>query len=541
MNKYNKVDAAVILASGKGERMQPLTFDTPKPLLKVNGEVLIERLIKQLKEKNINDIYVVVGYLKDKFEYLIEKYNVKLIYNDEYLNKNTLSSLYKVISSLKKKNFYIVYSDLYFINNLFNTEEICSNFKSIYIDKDNEEWPLIINEKGYISDIIKKGAKSYVMVGIAYFNKKDAEILFKFCEILYNEKYSDKLYWEEILLRYLRDFEPIKVEKIPKGLLFEFDDYETLKDFDKEIDTGCTSMQIIKKIFSVPEKDIIIRQIMANGITNYSFLFEINGLNGKFLMRVPGYGTDKFIDRKIETKILTQMQKLNITEDILYIDDNGYKISKYIEDCRTINVNNESDLKFAMSILKKLHKTDLYIENTKNLFDWVKMYETDVERLKLEFLYDDYEILKNKIHIMIDNLKLTSRKKGFCHGDANPTNILIKGDIYKFIDFEYTNIFDQAYEISMFALNCGFDHIKALELLKYYLDSDGDVNIFEGLQINEIEELILKYYAISEYYSYLWALVMQYNKGIDYVDYITDYHIKLLNVLKFIEEGKNKS
>lgn len=82
--KPYKVDGALIIAAGFGSRFVPLTFETPKGLLEVFGERMIERQIKQLHEVGIHDITIAVGYLKEKFEYLIDKYDVKLLYNPEY-------------------------------------------------------------------------------------------------------------------------------------------------------------------------------------------------------------------------------------------------------------------------------------------------------------------------------------------------------------------------------------------------------------------------------------------------------------------------
>ena len=94
LRKY-RMDSAVILAAGFGSRFVPLTFETPKGLLEVYGERMIERQIKQLHEAGVTDITIVVGYLKEKFEYLIDKFGVKLLYNPEYHNKNTLTTLYR--------------------------------------------------------------------------------------------------------------------------------------------------------------------------------------------------------------------------------------------------------------------------------------------------------------------------------------------------------------------------------------------------------------------------------------------------------------
>ena len=97
---------AVILAAGSGIRMVPINTETPKALLSVKGEVLIERQIKQLNSVGVTDITVVVGFLKEKFEYLIDNFGVELVYNGDYYLKNNLHSLSLVKGKLK--NCYIV-------------------------------------------------------------------------------------------------------------------------------------------------------------------------------------------------------------------------------------------------------------------------------------------------------------------------------------------------------------------------------------------------------------------------------------------------
>ena len=89
--KPYRVDAAVIMAAGFGSRFVPLSFETPKGLLKVFDEPMVERQIKQLHEAGISDITVIVGYMKEKFEYLTDKYDCRLIYNPDFETKNNIS------------------------------------------------------------------------------------------------------------------------------------------------------------------------------------------------------------------------------------------------------------------------------------------------------------------------------------------------------------------------------------------------------------------------------------------------------------------
>lgn len=84
---------AIILAAGFGMRMVPINTETPKGLLEIKGERLIERTIRQLHEVGITEIYVVVGFMKEQYEYLIDEYGVELIVAPDYVSKNNLHSL----------------------------------------------------------------------------------------------------------------------------------------------------------------------------------------------------------------------------------------------------------------------------------------------------------------------------------------------------------------------------------------------------------------------------------------------------------------
>lgn len=70
-----KVNKAIIMAAGLGNRLFPVTNNTPKPMVKVNVVRMIDTIIDALHENGITEIYIVVGYLKDQFEKLNDKYN----------------------------------------------------------------------------------------------------------------------------------------------------------------------------------------------------------------------------------------------------------------------------------------------------------------------------------------------------------------------------------------------------------------------------------------------------------------------------------
>ena len=113
---------AIILAAGKSNRFAPFTYEKPKGLFRVRGEVLIERQIRQLQEAGVKDIYVVVGYMKEKFFYLEQKFGVQLIVNNEFGKKGNLYSLY--VARRYLSNTYICCADHYFVNNPFLRENV---------------------------------------------------------------------------------------------------------------------------------------------------------------------------------------------------------------------------------------------------------------------------------------------------------------------------------------------------------------------------------------------------------------------------------
>ena len=186
-----KVDGALIIAAGFGSRFVPLTFETPKGLLEVFGERMIERQICQLHEVGITDITIAVGYLKEKFEYLIDKYQVKLLYNPEYSCKNTLATIYHARRVLSGRNMYLLSSDNWMRENMFHSYECGAWYSSAYMEGDTSEWVLTYNKKGRITDIAVGGRDAWVMYGPVFFSKEFSEA---FLPILEKDYHTCLLY-----------------------------------------------------------------------------------------------------------------------------------------------------------------------------------------------------------------------------------------------------------------------------------------------------------------------------------------------------------
>lgn len=197
---------AIILAAGISSRLYPITKDIPKCLLKINNIPIIERQIQYLREIDVQNIYIVVGYLAEKLDYLIDKYGVTLIYNDKYSVFNNIYSLYKIANKLG--NTIILEADVYFNKNIFlQYNELLymgkySVYFSILKSSKEEEWELKTDSKENLIDIeiYPKGCnKKQVMSGISYWTEDDGILIRE--KIIENieKNNSTTIYWDVII------------------------------------------------------------------------------------------------------------------------------------------------------------------------------------------------------------------------------------------------------------------------------------------------------------------------------------------------------
>lgn len=249
-----KVDNAIIMAAGTASRFAPLSYEKPKALIEVRGEVLIERQIRQLREAGIEEVVVVTGYKAEQFEYLKDKYGVVLINNPYYLTRNNNSSIYAAREYIK--NSYICSSDNYFITNPFESDVDESYYSAVYMEGDTGEWCISEND-GWIKDVKVGGQDSWVMLGHVFWSEPFSR---SFLHILEDEyewpETADKL-WETIYIEHINEL-PMKIRKYPADFIFEFDTLDELREFDTSYITN-TRSEILKKVageLGVEEKEI---------------------------------------------------------------------------------------------------------------------------------------------------------------------------------------------------------------------------------------------------------------------------------------------
>jgi len=229
------IEVAIIMAAGLGSRMLPLTKEIAKPLVPVFGVPMIETLISALNMRGVIKIYVVVGYKKEQFDYLVDKYdNVELIENKEYLDKNNISSIRAVASVLGQENCFICEGDLYVKDSdIFMREMGESGHFGRFVEGYSSDW-VFEQEDDLIVRIKKGGSNLYNMTGVSYWLKEDVHRISKTIGDAYLNPGHENLFWDEIVDGLLQEIK-VTVYPIQQGQILEIDTVEELVQVEKGV------------------------------------------------------------------------------------------------------------------------------------------------------------------------------------------------------------------------------------------------------------------------------------------------------------------
>ena len=218
---------AIILAAGLGTRLRPMTDNTPKALIKVKDKPLVEYQIEYLKEKGIDEIIVVVGYLHEQFDYLKEKYGVKLVFNDKYAEYNNFYSLYLVKDYLADS--YVIDADNYLFKNMFRSDINRSTYFSVYREDCENEWFLIYGDDYKVKDIIVDSKAGRILSGVSFWDKETVEKINKFIDFAYDSNEFMDLYWDNMVKDNISELD-VYVEELEANSIYEID---SVKDYNK--------------------------------------------------------------------------------------------------------------------------------------------------------------------------------------------------------------------------------------------------------------------------------------------------------------------
>lgn len=225
---------AILLAAGMGTRLRPLTLETPKSLVEVNGSKILERQIEFLHEKGIDEVIVVTGYLKEKFEYLKEKYNVKLIHNDKYDVYNNIYTMHLVKDYLPGS--YVIDADVYLYNNFIDSNVKRSTYFSGYKEDFKGEWIIESDGSNKVQNIYVGDDKGYILCGVSYWSEEDGKIIVNKLEETLEGNSFENLYWDDIVKNNLENLD-VYINKINSDDCFEIDSLSDLQKVNEYLES----------------------------------------------------------------------------------------------------------------------------------------------------------------------------------------------------------------------------------------------------------------------------------------------------------------
>ena len=495
---------AIILAAGFGMRMVPINTEVPKGLLEVNKEPLIERQIRQLHEAGIREIYVVVGFMKERYEYLIDEFGVELVVNAEYMTKNNLHSVYLVRNHLK--NAYIIPCDIWCDQNPFDAYESYSWY--MVSDLVENESSVRVNRKMELVTV-QEGNGGNAMIGICYLTGEEAATAAENIEKLSRDFRYDGAFWEEALYR--KDKMIVAAKVVHSSDVVEINTYEQLREIDSDSNQLKTdAIQVIGKALNAKSDEITDITVLKKGMTNRSFLFTCKGK--KYIMRIPGEGTDQLINRRQEAEVYHTIDGKKICDDIAYINpENGYKITEFLEGARVCDPLNYEDVKKCMNRLKNFHEMKLKVNHEFDIFGQMEFYESLWDGMPS--VYKDYAKTKANVLSLKEYIDSHVSEKVLTHIDAVPDNFLFVEkdgqEEIRLIDWEYAGMQDPHVDVAMFCIYSLYNKRQVDRLIAAYFTEGCD------------DATRIKIYCYIAACGLLWSNWCEYkrNLGVEFGEY----------------------
>ena len=227
---------AIFIAAGFGSRLVPITFNTPKPLVRVHGVRIIDRLIEACLEAGINEIYIVRGYLGELFDQLLYKFPmIKFLENPMYNEANNISSV--LVARYMLSNAYVFEADLLISNpKIIKKYHYQSDFLGIKKER-SDDWCFRVAD-GIIKEekVGGEGDDIWQMVGISYWNEADGHRLSQDIADVFASPGGKERYWEQVPLVYCKEHYAVEIKDCHDEDIVEIDTFKELKAIDKTYD-----------------------------------------------------------------------------------------------------------------------------------------------------------------------------------------------------------------------------------------------------------------------------------------------------------------
>ncbi|MBQ6586669.1 MAG: phosphocholine cytidylyltransferase family protein [Coriobacteriales bacterium] len=221
---------AVLLASGFGNRMLPITARIPKPLVPVHGTRIIDTLLDALVAIDVTEICIVRGYLAEQFDQLLQKYpGIRFINNPIFDSTNNISSA--TLAARGMRNAYVFESDLLLRQpDLLCRYQYCSNYLGVKVDA-TQDWCFTCKD-GRIMNLAKGGSDCYHMFGISYWSLEDGERLESHLPEAFQDDDWKQRFWDDVPCVRFNDSYDLRIRPCSFDDIQEIDTFAELQQAD---------------------------------------------------------------------------------------------------------------------------------------------------------------------------------------------------------------------------------------------------------------------------------------------------------------------
>lgn len=455
---------AIILAAGLGVRMAPINVLGPKGLLEVHGEPMVERIVKQLHEVGIFDIAIVVGFMKERFEYLIDEYGVDLVVNTDYIARNNLWSL--KLASGRISNTYIVPCDIWCSHNPFRQHELHSWY--MVTDASDPQSEVRVNRKLELQ-YVQGGTSGNAPIGIAYIDADLAPLLIERLSVLSQDPRHKCSFWEEALRG--PDRMVVNAMVWDARSVVEVNSYEQLR----AINGGARGLRHeavaeAAAVLGVATADIGDIKILKQGVTNSTFSFTACGT--RYTMRIPVEDIGDEGRWQREADAIGAVAGLGIYRSPLFLDTStGHKVARYVEGAHACDPTDDDDLDVCIAVLRKLHDAQLMVPDTFDPFDAIEDYERGWNRTGS--IFRDYAAVKKRVMALRPFAEQHSRTTCLAHLDPVPENFLVAEKDVQLIDWEYAAMCDPHIDLALLCIHSSDCKDRADSLIDRYFSAQG--------------------------------------------------------------------
>lgn len=490
-----QVKQAVILAAG-----EKAEFDLPACLLPIKDTTLLERTISILETVGIEKIIMVTGYKKEAFaaiDALKDNPKIHFVENPRYLWTGSMTSL-AAAAELITDDFILIEDDILIEENaiaeLLNAEE--------------RDCLLITKESGSGDEAFIEIQNNYlykISKDIHQLNRIDGEMtgitkisyrLFEEMLELFSKNKNPYVNYEYILLDVSRIID-VGLLKIPDLVWAEIDSYKhhfSVVDkfypmlLRKEADFKERELkQLVANALNMDMADVTSVDALG-GLTNRNFKVTVGA--DEYAVRIPGKGTEHFINRldeKINSEIVCE---IGIHPEVVYFNEqSGIKIVRFIPEAETLNPKTgtrEDNLVLVADIFRNLHTSGETFNAPFDVFEKITEYETVLANLNGQ-LFDGHEQVKQQVLELEAYYKSLNVVPVPCHNDPLAENFVKSGEDKMFlVDWEYSGMNDPFWDVAAYIIEAELSPAKEKLLLLEYFNGEPTSEQLEQLLLNKI-------------------------------------------------------